>query len=221
MKVIIDLQKKITVVQKKALLTLIDSVTEGIPIEDEEAQQGGDFSADEDEMLDRLMGKTPYVGTQANVSGDVVPLPNNTGVETAPNTAGVELDSAGLPWDARIHASTKTKKADGTWTQRRGVDKQDVAAIEAQLRNVMSLPQRNAPVQQPDWTQTPEAASDPYGFSAVKDIPQVISKVNELINSKIIDPKIVPVALAEVGLPDFFALGNRLDLVQDFLAALV
>lgn len=31
----------------------------------------------------------------------------------------IELDSAGQPWNAELHASTKTKNADGTWKKRR------------------------------------------------------------------------------------------------------
>lgn len=48
---------------------------------------------------------------------------------------GVELDSKGLPWDARIHASTKSQKKDGSWTALRGLnDEARVKRIEAELR---------------------------------------------------------------------------------------
>lgn len=48
---------------------------------------------------------------------------------------GVELDSRGLPWDGRIHASTKSKKKDGAWTALRGLnDEAKVKQIEAELR---------------------------------------------------------------------------------------
>ena len=52
---------------------------------------------------------------------------------TAP-TAAPERDSSGIVWDPRIHASTKSKKQDGTWTARRGVDEQLRATVEAELR---------------------------------------------------------------------------------------
>lgn len=56
-------------------------------------------------------------------------------------TAGaVDLDKNGLPWDGRIHAGTKRKNADGTWTAKRGVDEATVAQVEAQLRGVMAIP---------------------------------------------------------------------------------
>lgn len=33
-----------------------------------------------------------------------------------------DLDSAGVPWDERIHAATRAKNKDGTWRQRRGLN---------------------------------------------------------------------------------------------------
>lgn len=51
---------------------------------------------------------------------------------------GVEVDSAGLPWDRRIHSSAKSKIKDGTWKKLRGVDDALVAQVEAELRQSMS-----------------------------------------------------------------------------------
>lgn len=46
-----------------------------------------------------------------------------------------ELDSSGLPWDERIHVDSKTKKADGTWINRRKLDDEVKAKVEAELRS--------------------------------------------------------------------------------------
>jgi len=43
----------------------------------------------------------------------------NLGIQPAP-LDNSEPDSAGSPWDARIHASNRAKKIDGTWKNRRG-----------------------------------------------------------------------------------------------------
>lgn len=51
---------------------------------------------------------------------------------TAENAA--THDSAGLPWDERIHSSNKAFNADGTWRRRRGVSDDLVKRIEAELR---------------------------------------------------------------------------------------
>src|ERR1043165_8322493 len=41
-----------------------------------------------------------------------------------PNPEGApDVDSRGLPWDERIHAGTKATNADGSWRNKRGVDK--------------------------------------------------------------------------------------------------
>ena len=44
-----------------------------------------------------------------------------------------QVDSAGFPWDERIHSGAKTTKADGTWTYKKGASSL-VAAVEAELR---------------------------------------------------------------------------------------
>lgn len=68
------------------------------------------------------------------------------------NTSAPAFDSAGLPWDARIHSSTKELNADGTWRKRRKSkgqpDDATIAAVEAELRA-----QRTAPM--PQMTQQP------------------------------------------------------------------
>lgn len=56
----------------------------------------------------------------------------------------VPLDKEGLPWDSRIHSSSKAFIADGTWKLRRGVDPAEVAKVKAQLRELMAVPQVTA-----------------------------------------------------------------------------
>ena len=92
------------------------------------------------------------VSTPAIAAGSIVapPPPANTapitttpGVASSPTatlTTGVDLDAKGFPWDNRIHAGTKRKNADGSWTAKRGVDPALVAAVEAELRQVMGAP---------------------------------------------------------------------------------
>lgn len=45
-----------------------------------------------------------------------------------------ELDSAGLPWDERIHSGSKKKNADGKWKLRKNVDEMLVKSVEAENR---------------------------------------------------------------------------------------
>lgn len=94
------------------------------------------------------------------------PLPPASAAQTAfaptapvaPTThaGGVELDKHGLPWDGRIHAGTKRKNADGSWTAKRGVDPALVATVEAELRQVMgAAPAPLAPVPTPAQPAAP------------------------------------------------------------------
>jgi hypothetical protein len=62
---------------------------------------------------------------------------------------GVDVDKDGLPWDARIHAESKAKNADGSWRAKRKVDPAVVTAVTAELRAVMAAPVPAAPVAAP------------------------------------------------------------------------
>jgi hypothetical protein len=67
----------------------------------------------------------------------VAPVPSAP--VTPPNPANVEVDASGLPWDERIHSSSKGKIADGTWKKKRGInDPALVARVEAELRQRMA-----------------------------------------------------------------------------------
>ncbi len=44
-----------------------------------------------------------------------------------------EFDKRGMPWDERIHASSKSINADGTWRNKRGIDKDTLEAVEKEL----------------------------------------------------------------------------------------
>ena len=50
------------------------------------------------------------------------------------------LDSNGLPWDGRIHSSSKAKIKDGSWKKRKGVDAETLATVEAELTALMAIP---------------------------------------------------------------------------------
>jgi hypothetical protein len=54
--------------------------------------------------------------------------------EAVAETPAPETDAAGLPWDERIHASTKALNVDGTWRRRRNIDTAEIARVEAELK---------------------------------------------------------------------------------------
>ena len=58
-----------------------------------------------------------------------------------PGTAPADnLDADGIPWDARIHAGTKTRlKANNTWKLKPGIDKALVDQVKAELMGVQAV----------------------------------------------------------------------------------
>lgn len=61
-------------------------------------------------------------------------VPQEQAQVTPQQVKDAELDNEGMPWDERIHASTKTKTAKGIWTKRKGVNDATRDAVVAELR---------------------------------------------------------------------------------------
>lgn len=87
--------------------------------------------------------------THAATPAPAAPAPSAPAAPTN-HAGGVEVDSEGLPWDARIHSGSKKKNAgDGRWTAKRNInDPALVERIKAELRGVMSagVPSGSTPV---------------------------------------------------------------------------
>lgn len=91
-----------------------------------------------------LAGSTPVIAGGSTVAppppANTAPITTTPGVASSAagaSSAGVELDSKGLPWDGRIHAESKGKIADGTWRKKRNLDPALLAQVEGELRQVM------------------------------------------------------------------------------------
>lgn len=72
----------------------------------------------------------------AGASDDSAQEPDANAPDDSATSEG--LDKNGLPWDGRIHSSSKNKNSDGSWRYLRGVDKDLVGIVEAELRQVTS-----------------------------------------------------------------------------------
>jgi len=105
-----------------------------------------------------------------------------------------ELDSTGYPWDARIHAGTKTKVLKtNEWKLARGVDKDLVAQVRAEWDNVTKG------VATPPTAPPPAAQALPAGPPTNDEIlpagppyqplPQLAKQ-----------PELIPVIAAEMGI---------------------
>lgn len=65
------------------------------------------------------------------LGGEEVPTPPSL-FDKAVTPTG-EVDKAGMPWDARIHASTKTQTQKGLWKKKKGVAADLVTQVETEL----------------------------------------------------------------------------------------
>jgi hypothetical protein len=144
----------------------------------------------------------------------------------APATpAGVSLDKDGLPWDARIHTSSKATNADGSWRRKRGVNEAEVTHVEGELRQLMGItpaplpsptPIAAVPPPPPPPAPTPIAAvappADPY--------IALISRASELIGAKLITKAQLDAAIIDAGGVSLALMNSRPDLIPQVLASI-
>lgn len=103
--------------------------------------------------LDALENGQPTAVTIENkVEGTTTAIEQT---EAGVSVTTVELDKNGIPWDERIHVGTKRKNADGTWSLKKGVDKELAAQIIAEYQSAA-----------PTAPSTPEKPSAPAAPSA-------------------------------------------------------
>ena len=86
--------------------------------------------------------------------------------DDATDQPAVELDKNGIPWDERIHAGTKRKNADGTWSLKKGVDKELAAQIIAEYQSAGGGVEAPAAPSKPSAPAAPSAPTPPSPPSA-------------------------------------------------------
>lgn len=93
----------------------------------------------------------------------------------------IEVDSKGMPWDARIHSTNKGRSKDGSWRLRRNVDESLVTQIEGELRGAPSAP-------------SPQVPSNPFGQTApVLNVVPVAASQSQAAPHRVV-PTQAPVA---------------------------
>lgn len=83
------------------------------------------------------------------------PAPAAAAEDEEVDVTGV-VDADGLPWDPRIHSSSKQLVADGTWRKRRNTAKELFAEVEAELRGLSAV---DAPIPAPPPPPPPAAVA--------------------------------------------------------------
>lgn len=173
-----------------------------------------------DEELSHLFG-----GNKPNVP--TIPVPPLPAVPTPP-PAGVEVDKSGLPWDERIHASTRTKTANGQWKKKRGVEDFTVAHVETELRQVMGIPGAATPTipQPPAVAATVPVPPVPGAVPTPPPPPALVAsaqaptafaafmqKYSPMIAAGRMTPADLQTAVEQAGLPNLGMLAARPDLI--------
>jgi hypothetical protein len=146
---------------------------------------------------------------------------------------GPLYDADGLPWDGRIHSSSKALLVDGKWRQRRNTDPAVVAAVTAELRAALGAPAAPAVVE-----AVPPPAIDAYLAGIMAPVPpppppvlavvpppsvdttMTFPEFMKAITAARIPPGTVLDACKAVGMPSIPALNQRPDLIPTVAAAL-
>lgn len=180
--------------------------------------------------LDVLENVAPVTAQTATTTpGPIVTINNNT--DAVVTVATPELDSAGLPWDERIHAGTKRQNADGSWTLKKGVDKELVAQVIEELKGTPVTTTPATPVKpatpaapvKPGAPATPAAPEKPSADGATV---KAAKAANTLVNDYGVDyDDIVATLLKPLGVEMFGSLtteqaGNVIKGLESWVADL-
>lgn len=155
--------------------------------------------------------------TPALPSSNVVAPPPDTAAPTA-----VRLDSAGMPYDVRIHSGAISQKKDGTWTAKRGVSELLITQIEAEHRAAGYGQAAAAPTPAPTPTPvvTPPPATEvvppPAGVPDEAAFKALISQMGTAMSANQLAKPQIDAALAAIGLKATPELKTRPDLIETF-----
>lgn len=149
---------------------------------------------------------------------------------TAP-ASNVPLDANGLPWDERIHAGTKGRNKDNTWTYKRGVDKALIPQIEAELRARVAaisspgLPGPSMGYVEPQADPAAAFAASPVGGQPAaspdpQTFEQLMPRVSQAVAAKLMPPDAIGQACAMAGLASVVQLQQNPGFVPHVWATL-
>jgi hypothetical protein len=145
-----------------------------------------------------------------------------------------ELDARRLPWDGRIHAANRAKTIGGQWKYKRGVEKETVAAVEAEHGFVPPLASTppaatpaptaaaTAPTAPPRPAPTAGIAAPAAVVPSAIDFRGLMQKIVTATNAKKLTDDQTGAAMAAVGLgvQDFAALIDKPTMIETVNAAI-
>lgn len=127
----------------------------------------------------------------------------------------VERDSAGLPWDERIHQKTRGKKKDGTWKIQKGIDAAVVQAVVTELAGQrLAAPVAVTAATAPIFPAPPGSPpSAPGPTPAGVTFRDFMAKVSKLTVDGVLTPLQVSTFVQKHGAQNLGALLSRADLI--------
>lgn len=155
---------------------------------------------------------------------DAVNAADAFGAATTPAPAG-DRDSAGTPWDERIHSSSKGTNKDGTWTRRRNTPDATYDAVMAELagnapagtETVPAAPTTSAPAAPSDVSpppppapETPVAPPPPPAPAADSPLtfPALMIKITKAQSEQKLTKDQVAEILAAAGVPTIVSIAQ-------------
>jgi hypothetical protein len=160
----------------------------------------------------------------ATPTSDASPSASTNPVPAAAAT-GLVLDAKGLPWDARIHAGSKTQNADGSWRQRRNLnDPALVSRVEAELRAAMNVGAQPSTAQPATTVDTGVSSASsiptPPTTSGQLDFAGFMKWYVPLVTAQAITVEQTAEILKTIPLASITMLGVRPDLIPQVKAAI-
>lgn len=134
------------------------------------------------------------------------------------------LDKDGLPWDGRIHATSKGQNTDGTWRLKRGVEKPVIESVTAELKRLMNIP---GPQLVPAPPPPPVTANEQAAPAPAPSVPAVsdesvarqkyialVGRASQAVGAGKLSQEQIKKCLTGIGVENLPSLGHRLDLVE-------
>lgn len=174
----------------------------------------------------------------ANTAAPIPPAPPAMTAGVVGTVVSAEVDSAGMPYDARIHQKGKGKKKDLTWKLIKGIDPAIVVAVTAELAArkgavaPVSLPQGQNSVPLPPQSNATAATGVPAppvaptvpvppapAVGAVPSAPapfrDLVDKLTAATKANLITPAKVNEICQEVGAPNLMQLNTMPALIPE------
>ena len=114
--------------------TLIDRIAAGESVAINVGSLRGTAGGDQEPYAVNAGGSDDFAELRDDPKPDASTGAAASDGKTAQAALTPSLDSAGMPWDERIHSGSKSVNADGTWRYKRGGDLAERERIEAELK---------------------------------------------------------------------------------------